>query len=77
MRPLPADFLRCRPSSPDSWCRNCKAWCEQPRQPAQARQLLTTNSNDAACIYQPLSLLKRQAGPAVASHGLSAAGSSA
>jgi hypothetical protein len=56
MRPLPAEFLRCHPSAPDAWCRNCKAWAGLPEQPPTTRATETTNSRSEACVYVPLSL---------------------
>ena len=60
MTTLPTDVTRCRPILVDSWCRNCKRWCDHPEQThySVTRTVNTTGTRDEACAFVPISLLK-------------------
>ena len=62
MRTLPYDYSRCIPEQPDTHCKNCKRWTDQPGQTFAESQsfILVANSKSESCSYIPISLLKER-----------------
>jgi hypothetical protein len=60
--PLPLDYFRCQPVTPDKKCRNCLRWSEQKGQTHGPRTtaLNVINSKSKACSYSPISLQETQ-----------------
>ena len=61
MRPLLFDVCRCDPEVVDSHCKNCKRWLHHPEQVMGPRTpvISVETSASEACVYTPISLLKK------------------
>lgn len=56
MRTLPYDYARCKPTEPDSKCKNCLRWADLPQQTWGPRTafFVANNSTDEHCSYTPI-----------------------
>ncbi len=56
MRTLPYDSHRCKPTQPDSHCRDCLRRADMPGQTWGPRTPMTLrhNSTDEGCTYTPI-----------------------
>lgn len=58
--PLPWDYFRCQPITPDAKCHNCKRWTDQEGQTFGPRTafIQVGDSKSEACSYIEISFLK-------------------
>ena len=59
-RPLPWDFFRCKPTTADAKCHNCKRWMDHPDQSLGPRTAFVevTDSKSESCSHIPISLME-------------------
>lgn len=60
--PLPWDYFRCQPVTPDAKCENCKRWHAHPDQTLGPRTayIQVLDSTSEACSHVSISFLKEK-----------------